>query len=495
MFKINKIEGFKSKSLLDTVWNTFQRGRVMSILFFLTIIPYFILSYYVTPAADDFSYAHVGRSGIFKVQQRYYRTWTGRYTTTLIQTTPTILGNYIKTYKYYPFALLTLTFLSLWMFFSALFRRRIFVFSAILPTLFAMTLYINSMPSVMEGFYWLSGAYTYQFPMCIGFFVLSLLFLPQPKKNMSRIFQYSLILIMSFLTVGCSEIVAYIFICLLFLGCFATFFSNSPRAWSWRIAFFVACIGFLIVVNAPGNVARSACFPNKHNLGLSLELAFFRMVFLLKNSLLSPLLWSGSLLSFPFLGIISRRYSLETLSLKLKGLIFSYLFLVFLGSVFIPCWAMGSELPLRTANPQWFFLLGLIFSSLLLVYPHISKKYWFFKRKSPRFLLVSIICIFSLGGTGNFPNAFADLSIAHEYKKQWEKRYTIIEKAHEINAMKICLPPINYPYDPQTIAYYDITLNPKHFTNGALATYFGLEGVVLEVPKELLNKNYKKHKK
>ena len=493
----NNEVGYLNISHLKLIWNGFRKWRVLLILLIISILPYLFLSYFVTPAADDFCYASSAISnGAIAAQINLYRTWNGRYATTFVQMTAPLIGDYLETYKFYPMILLLLTFFSLWTFFSSLFFHRLFCRTTILPALLVFAVYINEMPSAMEGFYWLSSAYTYQFPICTGLFSLTLLFLHAPAKNTNgflRFLQMGLLVILGFVTVGCSEIVAFIFLSVLFMGCVNSSISSSPGKWLWRICFLVSSIGFIIVVSAPGNVCRSEFFPHRHNIPITTELSAGRAIFLFNQILLSPLTWLAALLAFPYAKIVSRKYCIDSISSSSKIIICLYFLLVLSGMVILPAWAMGSELPIRTANPQFLALLGFGFGCMVLVIPYFPRKWCFLNRRHQAFLSISVFFLAFLLTQSRFPVAMGHLIIAPEYKKQWQKRYEVIAEAKKMNLREVALPPINYPYDPKTIAYYDISLDSKHFTNQGLAKYFNLDKVVMKIPPEILKQNTSKN--
>ena len=79
----------------------FERG--IYLLIFLSLLPFFLASFYTHPSADDFGYAVRGlKLGWLEAQKHYYQNWSGRYTaTSLLSGSPVYFRNLVL-YKLMP---------------------------------------------------------------------------------------------------------------------------------------------------------------------------------------------------------------------------------------------------------------------------------------------------------------------------------------------------------------------------------------------------------
>ena len=143
----------------------------MLILLLLALSRHVWLAAYVHPYADDLSYATVGiRYGLWERLVLEYNHWNGRYfSNILVLRGPMVLGfeRGLFWYRLVPLALMFLTWLGAYQLIKALFRELISQGNARIAGLIFLLVYLNAMPDASEGFYWYTGAVSYQFPSAL----------------------------------------------------------------------------------------------------------------------------------------------------------------------------------------------------------------------------------------------------------------------------------------------------------------------------------------
>ena len=128
----------------------------------LLILPFLILTFYTNPSIDDYAFPYyVLKLGFWETQFNWYTTWTGRYASSFILSLHPLLFNSLLTYKLLAFFLFILTTHAVYRFLLSLFFTSQKQASLILALVFTFV-FINGMPNITQGFYWLTGSVTYQ---------------------------------------------------------------------------------------------------------------------------------------------------------------------------------------------------------------------------------------------------------------------------------------------------------------------------------------------
>ena len=106
---------FSLNSSLYTLQNMLY--VVLFVLLIVAIIPFFLLTFYAHPSADDFSYAAAYRSGPFWDHVvGEYLTWKGRYFAIFVTVLFHQSGDLVVNYKYPLLLFLTLLFFAFYYF-------------------------------------------------------------------------------------------------------------------------------------------------------------------------------------------------------------------------------------------------------------------------------------------------------------------------------------------------------------------------------------------
>lgn len=441
--------------------------------FIFSILPFFVISFFSHPSADDFTAAvGVKTLGFFESQFEVYKTWSGRYIANFLMAASPISFDWIQGYQLIPIVVLFLLIHSVYFlakaFLSNLFsQKEIFTFSMGLVCLF-----IFRMSSVSQGIYWASGAFNYTTPLIALNYAIALLWLNK------GIFQTILLSLISVFIVGSNETLMVIW--LLFLICLLVYEKIVIKKTNYKFIFFilVSLLAAWFVFSAPGNEVRAAQFEGNKDffktVGKSLGFGiwhFFRFLSL-------PMLVSLILL-FPIIKKIQNQVSAQLYSKEARW----FMYLVFAGVLFFTFapafWAMDSRPARRVLNMTcWLHYLCMI--SIYCQWVWTCDEKWisrlqFQKLKPVHFFSVIVICYTLLG---NFRTVYYDLFSAKalSYHAEMQSRYDLFQKSA---GQDVIVSPLKHL--PKTIFFDDIIEDPSDWRNHSYAKYFSLNSLTLSL--------------
>lgn len=242
------------------------KTEILQILYVIALIlvtlPLFALAPYDRPIADDWSYGKdayhslLNGEGIigvikssFSVVHNTYMTWEGRYSCVFFDSImPGIWGE--KVYCITPFILLlSLIFSELYFAFTILGKNnRKYVLPIMIPGLIMQIWYV---PSIVESFFWYTGAMNYTFINSLSLVFLCLIY---SKKNSVRVTIVEVVLAIvigggNFSTSICTILTTFLLVIV---------FSLRDKKVDVRsiLVLLVLIGGFLLAVCAPGNSMR-----------------------------------------------------------------------------------------------------------------------------------------------------------------------------------------------------------------------------------------------
>lgn len=445
------------------------------------VLCYFLLCPYVTPAADDYCRANATRDhGWAAAWLANYNGWDGRYFASLFLYLVPALGDLRTLYPWLPGLLLAaslLTYCCLW---SVLLENRLLAVSGLLPGLLLLAVQLTRMPTPMEGFYWFSGAWSYQTGHLLALLALALLWY-QPEKIGAQGVSGAAALLAVFAAVGCNESVLCVLLGVLLPGAALAWYWRSPRRIWWVLALGVWTQGAVLVLLAPGNAVRSAAVNEPHNVAAAVVRAWHGASYATGRLWLPDLLWPLLvLLAWPACRRLAARWPrLAAPWLLPAGLAYAGLFLV--AALFPAYYVLGRSIPSRTGNVLHLLFLGLGFFLCVLAAARLGPRLP--AGLPPRWLVVvQVLAIAALCWSPGFRTAVHDLTVAPLFKEQWQQRFALVELARRQGAAHVILPPVNYPVFPRTICYWDMTDDPDNFTNTCFASFVGLEAVKVTIP-------------
>lgn len=474
-----------------------KKTEILIILGLLVLIaPFFLLSFFAYPSADDFILsATVKNYKFFEYQQFAYNSWGGRYFGTFIVSLNPLCFDWMFGYKLVPVLLFVLLYFSIYVLMQKLLgvdftNRKIHLISLTL-----YTLYLNNMPSTAEGFYWMTGALGYTLASIILIlFVALIIKLNTRIKNSQKILNFILALILSLFVVGANEIsmmVLFEIIGLILIYDFIII-RKVNIAYIVILAFTIAAA--FIVFYAPGTQAKLNNLPNHFNLGFSV----------IKSVELSLMIIGFNLQSFPFIIVslifipFANSLSKSNNTLGKIAEISPYIsipvsFAIIFSLYFVAYFSLGNNPAWRVHNNISLVFIILWFLNILIIIRFLKNKNYSI-HPTPKYLttiliFVAFLFVFidfhikdprdGIKFKGNIAHAFYDLIYkAPAYNKEINKRYLLIQKAKKENQNSLEVERIKNI--PQTIFYDDISVDPEYWMNMGFARYYNIKSIKLK---------------
>ncbi len=277
------------------------RGRVFWLLVLVGLLPFVIVAFFNSMAADDYLFYFLYQDkGFFTVQADLYHDWAGRYTSAFI------IGCFVRLDLpgRYPWLPTLFYFAATWAalcYLCFVVRRRFVVVSRIhvlqaATLLFFVCLYVQA--DIATGFYWFSSVVVYQTA-----FILFLIFvarvirrLAEPAKfSVKDLFLYLLIL----LIMGCNEMIA------VFLPLFLISLVLACRFYGRPVPFFLwLCVGTSIAAGIFIMLTSGVLFVRRPLLNAGtgylhiLPIIGFQTFAVLYDIFKEPFFWLAALLVF-----------------------------------------------------------------------------------------------------------------------------------------------------------------------------------------------------
>lgn len=424
-----------------------------------------VLSCFTHPMADDWSYAHQGRTRALRPWLlSEYLNWNGRYASNIfVGKGPLVLGlSAMWLYRAVPVVLLVLTLLAMRSVAGAVTGARDKSWSI---GMLLTALFFHGMPDIADGLYWYTGAVTYQLGNVLLLFLLARCI---TRKSTG----VNALLILA--TAGCSEV--HMILALLTVVSAAALDLSRRKAVSRtvRTEVVVAAVCACVVVFAPGNSVRAALFTGTHDLLHSGWMSLLQTLRFGATWLLDPALLLCSLIYFPW----QRQWRAAHPGRSLPSPLLTTLGL---GAVIFLCafpayWGTGILGQHRTMNVAYCFFLLLWFANISAWDRALLSKQWPVLPAVPLTAKVlPLVTGLALLLTGNTGGALRDLlsGRAAHYDHQLAARYALLEQARA-DGSEPRFPVIVDP--PLVLPLYELRADPHDWVNQCYALYFGLEG-------------------
>lgn len=240
------------------------------LLCILAILPLLMLAKYNRPSADDYDYAMwtsravwagKGPIGIIaaaiETSRVFYNVWQGLYTAAFfLALQPGIYGEtwyFLTTY-------ILIAFIALFVFAAIHILNKEFLHKSALysatVTMVIVTIICLWMPDVTQGLYWYDGAMNY-LPWMFGDYLnLTLVYIAYRRGNTKKAIPYLVIsTLLSFLLSGVDHVTSFANILYLLV---MVALSVRKKFYVGVIPFISACVGFVIMLIAPGTAVRAA---------------------------------------------------------------------------------------------------------------------------------------------------------------------------------------------------------------------------------------------
>ncbi|MDQ3019691.1 MAG: DUF6056 family protein [Bacteroidota bacterium] len=448
----------------------------------LMIVPFIFLFYFNHPSGDDFGFPDNTKIFGFRAAQEItYNNWTGKFFSNAILSYNPLYFKSITGYKILTLILMIAFFYVIFLFISEIISGNLKWKQRFLFSLTIFFLYLYGMPSVSQGFYWITGSIVYQFGLIlIMVFLILYIRLSKTNKTSERIFYTSASALLLIAIAGCSEMSMGLIVLIIAILILTNIFTE--RKLHWRLIIFAALVGAAsyVIISAPGNQLRAEFFPERHQLFNSIYLSF---TFLIQNFFswifLTPLL-PLTLLLVPVFGKLYKGDE-RKLAIFSVNPFYSYsaFIIILLILIFLPVWSMGKEPVRRTFNFIYFvFLIGWFYNAIVLFY-FINKKSKTSIKKIPQYIyiLFTLILLSYLLKQNNVRTAYADLlrGTAYKYNNELNKRYEFISQSSSDSCEVLEIKNI-----PRTIFVFEITGDSKNIYNEVYAHYFNKKSIVLK---------------
>lgn len=471
----------KSQGLQKIKFSSANQQYVLLFALLFSIFPYFYLSFFAHPIADDYNYAFLGNTrNIWEECLNQYLTWNGRYSSNILVLLNPVRCNDLLWYKASASIQLILTFICLFYFLRAITSRSFSIIATINASILFLLIYLHQMPTLAEGIYWYTGAVTYQTGICVALVYLGLLCDYFHKKYILHkfvsLFAAGVLLIIA---AGFNEVLTLILICI-HLGFMAIFYKNGKRIPSELILLSllgVACI--LAMILAPGNAVRESYFSDNHNFVRSVSFTGMQMIRFAFSWISSlPLL----LASILFVGLIISHK--EKMPFFRQNYFFpvwaslSLLFLILFLCIFPAYWGTNILGQHRTVNVAcfMFFLYWLVcIGTYSNIYLEKIKEFFRINKKVQPLLVVIILC--TITATHNGYAVITDILYGrvNTFDREMQERYSIL--SNPINKNKtVYLKALSEK--PASVFVLDLSSDSLSWINTSQANYFGVRTIV-----------------
>lgn len=450
------------------------------------VFVYVMLGFYAHPSADDYCMAHgVHQSGLIPHLVHHYVEWSGRYASNTFYALFGMLFGYGDGYRLLALLMVVGLFVSVLYLLATVLAVRMTSPVLLLVSTGFLMIYLTGMREPAGSLYWSAGALTYQTANMLLLLQLALtirLFNNrlQAAKRYQLMTSLTVVLVMG---IGTHETNIAMVLLLVFVAMLFSLIKASQLKIYWLVMLVLALICIAIVFLSPGNLAREATFPMRHDWLHAINGSISSGLQVMGYWLSSPLLWFSTIAW----GILSPgllREDSRLPAITLPVLVITGLFTLLIPVVlqFPAWWAMGGYPPARTVD--WIYFVFLIswftFTTCVVVYLHQSESLSLKTDTKQTAILVGVaplLLVVLLAMNGRFYQATGDLfRYASPYKAYMDQRMQTIDRALVHGQLKLAVPEYTGTY-PRSIVYNDIRYDPRDWRNVCYADYYGLEGI------------------
>jgi hypothetical protein len=441
-----------------------NEGYVMLFLLIATLLPFFILSFYNHPSADDYAETIGARqNGSLGFQKLWYLTWSGRYFDNLILSINPLVYGAAWAYKFNAILLLILfTGAAYWL--SGRLFKNADRLSRSGVTSFFVFAFIFLLPDVGQGIFWQSGAYTCFTAEILTLFLMGCILSYYQSDNAKSYFAISSLTIIAI--VGLYEL-NMIFTDLFIMAVLVISVIKKGKLKFPAILMIVGILASLFEITAPGNAKRGEFWPNAHHFLFSIKESF-----LYGNTLLMHWLPFMLLVSLLLVGFLSKRASWNTtldsiFSVPPLLCLIACLSIPFIG--LIGCyWAQGVRPVGRSVNVIYFyFVIGMMYFSFISL-KYIVKKHPGFSL--PAYIKIPLVLIFLfIFRINNISLAYRDIALgsASAYNKERAAREEFLLS---FKGDSCIVTPIKKV--PDSFYFEDITPDRNYWINTSYCAYY-----------------------
>ncbi len=447
----------------------------------LAVLRHLVLALYIHPYADDFSYAVAGMEtplGERLVQE--YTSWNGRYfSNILVLRSPLVLGiaTGLWLYRLAAILLIVLTWYAAFHFLRVLLPK---VARSITATgaLAFLLLQLHAMPDASEGFYWYTGAVTYQLANVLSLFLAGNWVVLSRSSEQPSLLWYVVQSVLIIAIAGSNEV----HMAFLVLGhaAFMLWKWNQEGRWCrpTLVLFSLTVVCASIVAVAPGNATREALFPLRHD-------AWRTLTYSVAQTGRFTLLWIAVLALPSIFFIAFLRKGIEQGMIRPfarplnKWLVLLMPFALVFVSMVVTYWPTGLLGQYRTLNmaqfyfiPAWFFALAAWDQAVF------RKRSWFLEHPNPALVQWAFVLLCTTflwkGRDGRVTDDLLSGRMAR-YDEGMMARYSAVSlSSFPTSDRHFDFAPVE---QPTSLVILSLDTSAAHWMNQSYAKYFGVAGV------------------
>lgn len=455
--------------------------RIIRTILVVAFLRHLVLALFIHPYADDLSYAVAGmNTPLAEGWLREYTSWNGRFTSNLLVLRgPLVLGieRGLIVYRAVAIALLLFTTAMAYHFLHVLLPRLDRQAAGTLALVFVL-LYLHLMPDASEGFYWYTGAVTYQLANALGLLFLANWIRAWRDPALFTVGWYVAQVALLLWMAGSNEVhMAYLVIGLAVM-LFLLRKERDARHRAASVLFVASMVAALVVAAAPGNATREALFPLRHDLlrtvaysmGQTVRWAFVWILPLaLPSVIFLFLLRKGQ--DRGLVPRVGRRWNAWAAIL----LPFACLFV----SMVVTYWPTGLLGQYRTLNlacfffiPAWFLALAVCDGAVLRHWvptPAAVLRPWW------SWLIAAGCTLFLWSGRDGLVTADLATGRMSRYDAGMKERYALLTMAAKVEGEKEVV--LDEVVQPRCLVVLPLRTDASNWMNRSLATYFGVPSV------------------
>lgn len=454
--------------------------RVAQVILVLALLRHLLLALFVHPYADDYSYAVSGMSTpLLEGLWREYTSWNGRYASNiLVLRGPLVSGIDIglMLYRMVAIGLILFTWFAGFRLVKVILPAVRAHVAATIALVFLL-LYLHVMPDASEGFYWYTGAMTYQLANALSLFFLANWIQAWRDQHELNARWYVVQVLLILWMAGSNEV--HMAFLVIGHGLLVFLFRKQydPRRRAAIVLLGVALVASLVVALAPGNATREALFPLRHD-------ALRTLVYAVAQTGRWSLNWILPIILPSILFLVLLRQGEERGLIGRDGLrwnkwvALALPFACLFVSMVVTYWPTGLLGQYRTLNmacfyflPGWFVALTVwdraVLRSMLPTPRAVQRPWWSWS-------IVAACCLFLFSGRDGLVTA--DLVGGHmaRYDGDMMQRYATMRQAAQRGEKEVVMDPVHYP---RCLVVLPLDTDADYWMNRSYATYFGVPAV------------------
>jgi hypothetical protein len=455
--------------------------KILLLVSAAVLSPYFYLSLFANPIADDYHYSLFGmRNDLWNEWLSQYLGRNGRYTSNILMLMNPMSFHNISIYKLMPAVQIMATVISIYYFFRAASQRFFSSTEIWIASLLFLLLYLFCMPSLAEGIYWYTGAASYQSGICITMLYFgSVCDYFNGKYFINKQLHLFVSACLLLASTGFNEALTLLIVSFHIAVTGLLWINRKTISAEWWILIATGLAGACFLVFSPGNFVRDSNYTEHHHLIRSLvytSLQIVRFAFDWISNL--PFIFSTFLLIF-----ISVRYKEKFSLLRKLEFLHPALLLVFLPVILFICifpayWETNILGQQRTANTACFFFMLLWFTGIPANANKFSERFGLKNSVDikSRMILVFLVLL-SMAATRNGYGIFLDLFYGKTqgYDREMNWRYKILSDPAN-KGKTVYFKPLDNK--PRSLFVLDFSTDPIEWVNRDPTAYFGVEKII-----------------